>query len=138
MPTPYKKKPHGTPFEKRIPIIHIIGGFTFDVVKMSHWISEVRTELITIHTHVGSLQINGVELIHWIYQAEVLKFQLTQEVISEDSLREIEKRLEQVTWFINHLDTSEITDKIKGLAQSLRDRDDRSKDGAETQHLEEG
>lgn len=105
---------------------------------MSHWISEVRTELITIHTHVGSLQINGVELTHLIYQAEVLKFQLTQEVISEDSLKEIEKRLEQVTWFINHLDTSEITDKIKGLAQSLRDRDDGSKDGAETQHLEEG
>ncbi len=57
-----------------------------------------------------------------IYNREFLKIETDYDVISQQTINDIEKRLEQVKFLAEHLDLVPITDKIKEVAQALKDR----------------
>ena len=82
---------------------------------------------------IGELQESCYPWVIYIgTENEVIRIELTQEIFSQKTLNEINRRLDRVIKLADHLDLEKRVDKIKILAKLLKDRYGRSEDQAET------
>lgn len=114
--------PVGTKIEKTFPIQHRIGNYHFIIYRVQSRVATVHASTIQAISYVGYEMRSAVTVEASIYNREFLKIETDYDIISQQTINDIEKRLEQVKFLAEHLDLVPITDKIKEVAQALKDR----------------
>jgi hypothetical protein len=123
MPPPYFKTPHGTHERFTIPMVHLIGVFKLRIYQLTQRIGILENVVYNVIPLIGNNQpAENVPIQSIILETEYLRLALTQEIISEETLKEVEKRLEEIIWKAEHLDTRELDEKIKILSKTIKDR----------------
>jgi len=122
-PIPFYVKPKRGRREKHIiPIISIIGNYEYKTYKLIHIIANLHEQLININTTISGDHSFKVPIKHLIAETETIQHQLTQEIISQQTLTEIEAQLENIIKKAKDISTDTLEDKIKILAQLMRNR----------------
>lgn len=108
--------------EERYPAKHLIGSFTYSSRNIVSRIAEERKTIIQAIQLIGYPTYQAVTLEATIYNTEEFMSELTHDIISQETLNEAEKRLEQIKWIADHLDTTELQEKIKSIAEKIKER----------------
>lgn len=121
-PGGYQYQKPGTRVELITPIVHRVGNYHIWGAKAQIRVAAVHISLLKVVQYIGYEMRSALGIEAKIWNREFLKVDVEHDIVSQTTLDEAEKRLEQVRFLAEHLDLQPITDKIKEVAQSLRSR----------------
>lgn len=101
-------------------MVQLVGKFDIRIYRLTHIIASTKETLYNVTVLVGSNQSTQVPIYSLVAEIEYAEYALSQEVISQEALEEIERRLEEVIGSVARWDTTELDDKIKILAGVIK------------------
>jgi len=101
-------------------MLHLVGRTETKTYRLTQIIANIEETLHNVVILVGNNQSIQVPIYSLIAKIEHAEYALSQEVISQETLEEIERRIEEVIGSVARWDTTELDDKIKILAGSIK------------------
>ena len=103
-------------------MVHRVGNYHIRTLRVRSRIATIHISTIRVVGYIGYEMRTALSIEAKIYTTEETKVELEYDVISQQTISRVEKILEQIAFFADHLDLQPINDKIKEVEGAIRSR----------------